>query len=88
MNTASETLLIIVSATLSIFLILSAIALIKFIQVINHIKHITEKAEKIADTAEAAGEFFQKTAGPAAVANLIANITHSFNKKRKDRKET
>ena len=85
MNTASQVLLIIVSTTLTLFLILSIILIIKFIQILNHVKHITEKAEKIADNAESVSEFFQKTAGPAAIAKLIANITHSFTKGKKKR---
>jgi len=46
------------------------------------VRRIASKAEKIADKAEAVGEFFQKTAGPAAVAKLVSNIVESFNSSR------
>jgi hypothetical protein len=82
MNTASEVLLIIVSSVLSLFLLAGIVALVKIIQVLNHIKRITEKAESIADKAEAVSEFFEKTAGPAAIMKLVGNIMHSFKVKK------
>ena len=83
MDTASEVLVIIVSVTLAIFLILASVATVKLIQILNHVKHITEKGEKLADTAEAVGHFFQVSAGPAALAKLVANIAHSFTTKKR-----
>jgi len=85
MNTAAEILLIIVSATLTIFLLLCIVALIKINQVLGDIRRIAQKAEKIADKAEMVGEFFQNTAGPAALAKLVSNVVHSFSNKRKDK---
>lgn len=78
MDTAAEILLIIVSATLTIFLAVAIVATIKLVQILNHLRSLTEKAEKIADSAESVGVFFQKTAGPAAIAKLVANIVHSL----------
>ena len=78
MDTSAEILLIIVSATLTVFLAVATVATIKFVQILNHVRHLTEKAEKIADSAESVGEFFQKTGGGAAIAKLVANIVHSF----------
>ena len=80
MNTAAEILLIIVSATLAVFLIAAVIALVKVNQILGDVRKIAQKAEKIADRAEAVGDFFQKTAGPAAIAKLVANVVESFNK--------
>jgi len=88
MDRSMEVLVIIVSATLSIFLVVGIIVLVKVIQILKDIKNILRKAEQIADKAEAVGEFFQKTAGPAALAKLIANILQSFRDKRgKKRKD-
>jgi hypothetical protein len=87
MDTASQILLIIVSATLTLFLVVGIVALIKTIQVMNHLKRITEKAESIADKAEAVGEFFQKTAGPAAITKLVSNIVHAVHDKKESKKE-
>lgn len=74
MNTAANILLIIVSSVLSVFLILSIGALIKFIQVLHSLKHIVAKAEKFADSAEAVGELFRKSAGPVALGRLVGNV--------------
>ena len=82
MDTAAEVLVIIVSATLAIFLVVAIIATVKLVQILNHVRHITEKAEKIADNAESVSEFFQKTAGPAAIAKLVSNIIHSFSSRK------
>jgi hypothetical protein len=82
MDTASQALLIIVSATLTVFLIICIIALVFFIQVLKEIKVIAKKAENIADQAEAVGEFFQKTAGPAALVKLVSNVVGVFRDKK------
>lgn len=86
--TSSDLLVIILSATLAVFLFLAIIATVKVIQVLNHLKSITETAEKLANTAESVGEFFKYTAGPAAIGRFISNISESVmkhNKKSKDK---
>jgi hypothetical protein len=87
MTTAAYILLIIVSSTLAIFLILGILALVKINQILGDVRKIAQKAEKMADKAEAVGEFFKKTAGPAAVAKLVSNIVESFKGDRHKRKE-
>lgn len=77
MNTAAEVLLIIVSAVLSLFLLLAIIVLIKTIQILHKLKHIAAQAEKLADSAEAVGEFFRKSAGPVALGSFVTNIVES-----------
>lgn len=86
MTDAQTILVIILSGFLGLFLILGCIVFIKAIQVLNHLKVISEKAEKIADSAEHVGEFFRHTAGPAAIAKLLANIAENVFHKRKNRK--
>ncbi|MDQ5886210.1 MAG: hypothetical protein QG628_607 [Patescibacteria group bacterium] len=82
-NTTEQMLLIILSATLAIFLILSIIAMVKIVQVLNVVKRITEKAEQIADKAELATEFFSNTSATVAVGKLISNI---FNASKSNKK--
>ncbi len=84
MNTSEQILVIILSTTLAIFLIISIVAAVKVVQILNDIKRIVQKAESIADKAEAVGEFFQVSAGPAAIGKLIANIFHSHKSKNKE----
>lgn len=87
METAALILLIIVSATLTIFLIIAILALFKINQILSDMRRIASKAEKLADKAEAVGEFFQKTAGPVAITKLVSNIVESFNNSRKRTKD-
>ena len=87
MNTAAEVLLIIVSGVLAIFLIVAIIAVIKLIQVLKSLKRITEQAEKLADSAEAVGEFFRKSAGPVALGKLVANVAESVIRHKKGKGE-
>lgn len=87
MSDSATILVIILSSFLAIFILLAIIATYKFIQVLEHLKHISEKAEKIADSAEHVGEFFRHTAGPVAIAKLLANLTETvFNRSKRKTK--
>ncbi len=79
MNTDERILVVLLSIALATFLILSIIAVIKVIEILNNIKNITEKAEDFADKAEAVGEFFQKTAGPATLIKALSKIARNYN---------
>lgn len=87
MSNASNVLLIIVSAVLSVFLVVGIIALVKLIQLIQSLKQLTYRAEKIADSAEAVGDFFHKSAGPVALGRLFANISDAVFKNKKGKGE-
>lgn len=82
MTTVENALLIILSACLAIFLILSIIIAVKILQILKHVRNIVDKAETIADKAEAVSEFFQNTAGTTAVVKLISNIFNSSYKNK------
>lgn len=82
MNTSEQILVIILSSTLAILLIICIVAAVKTVQILNDVKRIVKKAESIADKAEAVGDFFKASAGPAAITKLLANIfnAHKSNK--------
>jgi hypothetical protein len=86
MNTDERILVIILSIVLAIFLTLAIIATVLVIQVLRKIKRISNKAEELADKAEAVGEFFQKTAGPATLFKAFTRIVKNYNKQQ-NRKE-
>lgn len=75
MENAEQILVVILAVMLALFLVLGAIALSKLIKLLDSLKRISEKAEQLADTAGTVGEMFKYTAGPVAVAKLLANIT-------------
>ena len=62
---------------MTLFLLIGIVLLVKILMIVRDLKKITEKAIKIADSAEAIGSFFQKTASPVAVSKFLYNITES-----------
>jgi heme/copper-type cytochrome/quinol oxidase subunit 2 len=83
MNTASEVLLIIVSAILAIFLLVLIAAVIYVVKILRQVKRITERAESVAGSVEAAASVFGRTATPLAILKIIGKIMGQANKTRK-----
>ncbi|MBX4201396.1 hypothetical protein KW803_00670 [Candidatus Saccharibacteria bacterium] len=82
-DNASEILLIVVSTTLSIFLIVGIIALIYIVKILKQVRRITDKAENVADSVEAAATTFEKAASPLAIVKIIGGIVDQATKTRK-----
>jgi len=85
MDSAAEALLIIVSATLSGFLIVGIIAVIYIIRIAKRVDRITEHAENVAESMESAAETFRRTATPIAFLKVVGNIVDSVTRSRKRR---
>lgn len=83
-SNAEEILVVILSITLAVFLALAITATIILIKILKNIKRVTEKAEAIADKADNVTTFFQQTAGPAAIAKLVANFIDAAKRKKED----
>lgn len=86
MDSASETLLIIVSVTLSVFLAVATISLILLIRFIKQLGRIANKAEHVANSVESAAESFEKRASSMAVLGMIANIIEKAANVKRGRK--
>jgi hypothetical protein len=71
MNTAEGVLVIIVSITLSIFLLVGIILLVQMIRLVRRLQEIAQRAEKVIDSAEAASRVFRKVSGPAGLINFF-----------------
>lgn len=82
MNTDERFLVILLSLALATFLVLGIIAFIKTIQILDNVRKITEKAEEFADKAEAVGDFFHKTAGPAVLIKALGKMARSYTDKK------
>jgi uncharacterized membrane protein len=87
MDFAFKLLVIIVSSTLTVFLIVAIVAGVHFVKLLKSFRRIADKAEKLATSAEAVGDFFKKSAGPAAFGKFVANIAdtviqHKHNKEK------
>ena len=83
MENAQELLVIIVSATLTVFLLVSIILLVLTIKVVRSIKRVTDKAEALADKAETIADVFSHAATPIMIAKLFSNIADTFKSKSK-----
>ncbi len=75
-----ESLVILLSVMLGLFLLLGIILLVKIIQIANQISRIIDHAEEAVDKAEHIASFFEKTATPVAIMKLIANISDYVSK--------
>lgn len=82
-----ETLVIILSVMLGLFLTLSIILLVWLLKIIKQVKRITDHAENAVDKAEQVADFFQKTATPVAIMKLVANISEFAQKASKKGKK-
>lgn len=67
MDSAAEALLIIVSATLSVFLIVGIIAIIYFIRILK-------RADRVAESVESAASAVRKGAKAMPVANIFSKF--------------
>ena len=86
MDNAEQILVIILSSTLTIFLIVNIIALVFIIKLVKSVKRISLKAEALTDKAEAVGEFVQHAAGPMLMAKVVAGISEHFFSRKSKRK--
>lgn len=84
MDTAAETLLIVVSTTLAVFLVFGSIALFYIIRVAKRADRLAEKAENIAGSVESAASAFSKAAAPTAFLKVVNGIISSVKGKGKD----
>ena len=86
MDTTDTTLLIILTALLSIFIIVcTAIAVVIF-QLVRAAKKAVAKAEHVIDSVENAAEVFKDASGKMAMAKLIKNIFNLVNSKKGGKK--
>lgn len=69
-----EWLVIIISATLGVFLVLSIILIIKLIPVINNLRRITDRANNIAESVEATAENVKNLAPLAALVKILSQF--------------
>jgi hypothetical protein len=84
MENAEQLLVIILSSTLTVFLIVSIIAVVYIIKLVKIVQRISAKAEALTDKAEAVGEFMQHAAGPILMGKVVAGISdHFFSRKSK-----
>ncbi len=82
---STDYLVILLSVGMSVVLLFTIIALYYTIKILRALKSITDKAEHIAENVDNVSEFFRKSAGPAAMAKLIANLVETVRNKKEDK---
>lgn len=84
MDSAAETLLIVVSSVLSVFLALACVALVYLIRVLKRVNQMADKAEEMAEKVESAADAVKKSATAIPFIRLINKIVMLGNKRGKD----
>ena len=83
LSTVSSTLLIILAVLLSVFFLLSGIAVFLLIRILQSVRHMADKAEQVVDTVEAAAENLRSASGKLTFLKLIKNIVDISQHKHK-----
>lgn len=83
MNSAESILVIIVSVTLTLFLVAGIIALVLVIKVLRALKRVIDQAERVVERAGDAAEVLRNTSGPLALFKVIRNIVRTVERSRK-----
>ena len=82
---AFETLVLILSIALAIFLILAIVFTLYMIRIARRVHEISEKARSAAGSMQAAAKIFEKTAAPAVFSRIVANVVESWQNSRKEK---
>ena len=83
MSTTDTVLLTIVAVLLSLFFLLSSIAVVFVIKILKSIQHVAVKAETVVDSVESAAEVLKDASGKLAVFKLMKNIVDLVQHKNK-----
>lgn len=83
MEDAQTILIIILSVTLTIFLLVSIVLLVLVIKMVRSIKRVTDKAEALADKAETIADVFKHASTPIMIAKFFSNMADNFKSKSK-----
>ena len=83
MDQSLETLVIINSVVLIIFLILGIIALVQLVLLFRHIRKLVQKAEDLAETVESVGAAFTRFAGPFSFGRFVGNLVNTMTRDTK-----
>jgi hypothetical protein len=85
MENAETVLVIILSVTLTVFLIVAIVLIVSLIKLSKILREIAEKARVAVDNVEAATLMLKKTAGPLAIGKFLTNIIDVIINRKKRR---
>lgn len=83
MHNVESILVIITSATLSIFLIAGIVVLVLIAKLLRAVRRVVEHAEQLVETASEAAEMLKNASGPLAFFKVVGNIVRTVDKMHK-----
>ena len=87
MQNAESILVIIVSATLTLFLLLAIFVLILIAQLVRSVKRIVERAEQVVETAGEAADMLRNASGPLALFKVVRNMVNAVENGKHKRRD-
>lgn len=85
MNLAAEILVIILSVTLTIFLIVGIIMMVYLVKLTRQIRKVTMSAERTVDGIESVVSRIVKMSSPIFAAEMIAKLFRKFKKHKEEK---
>ncbi len=82
MENAETILIIILSVTLTIFLIVGIVLGVWLARLVKNLNSVALKAQEIVDNVESASEVLKKAAGPLAAGKFLINIADLIKKRK------
>jgi CHASE3 domain sensor protein len=83
LHNAEAILVIIVSVTLTVFLVAAIVVLVLISKLIKSVRRMVEHAEQVVETAGTAAEMMRNASGPLALFKVLRNVMKTVESKRK-----
>lgn len=83
MQNAESILVIIVSATLALFLVTAIVVMVLIAKLVQALRRIVDDAERVVETAGEAAEMLRNASGPLALFKVVRNMVNAVDKMRK-----
>ena len=83
MSSTDQTLVIILTVLLSIFLIICIAFVAGLVKLVSSLRRVSEKAEEVIDSVESAAEVLRDTSGKLAFFKLINNVIKMSSRSKK-----
>ena len=84
LTSTDSTLLIVLTVLLSVFFLLSVVAIFFFVRILASINRVVAKAESVVDSVEAAADVLKDVGGKLSLIKLVKNVIDLAQRKTKE----
>lgn len=84
LTSTDSTLLIVLTVLLSLFFLLSVVAMFFFVRILGSINRVVAKAESVVDSVEAAADVLKDVGGKLSLIKLVKNVLDLAQRKTKE----